>query len=691
MRRGPLLTCFVLSLALAATALAQPGPADQAEEGSPSPALAVDPGGRRAVRGCPADADCVSPSAAMRELEILEWSKQGWISSRPRGSAAGGDHPRPAITRPSQLRPDQAWLDELALPDLPVTWSPRLIDYLLFYKDDPRGRRIMTSWLRAQGRYRDLIVTQLRAAGLPEDLLYVSMIESSYDPGERSYAGAAGLWQFMPAGGRIYGLRIDRWVDERNDPLRSTLAVRDYFADLHQRFADWHLALAAYNAGYGAVLRAITRYNSNDYWKLVEIENGLAWETTLYVPKALAAAIVGRNRARFGYAEVVAAPAESFDTVAVPARSSLASIARLAGASVAEVKRLNPHLLRGRTPPDVRDYVVRVPTGAGPAVGRGRAELTREADGLTTYTVMFGERFEDVATTFGLSTRRLRELNEVAFEGEVTGGAVLVVPALASAQLAANRSKAIDALHASGPDMKPGEPLIVPVPDRDAAVAGRRRVFYRAVAGDALAAVAGALAVDAGELARWNDLAPTAALHPRMILQAFVAPGFDAEAARVRLLDDARLLVVSRGSAEHLDLVEGRLGRTRVAYTAKRKESLEAIGKKYGLGHRDLARINRMPADSVIAAGQTIIVYAVVDRTRSERAAEQWKKTPKSQRGKTGRIAEGTATDPDETTTAPGQGAAAPSKAGGKPQPPEAGAAPHAPSAGPVTDPGQAP
>jgi hypothetical protein len=176
-----------------------------------------------------------------------------------------------------------------------------------------------------------------------------------------------------------------------------------------------------------------------------------------------------------------------------------------------------------------------------------------------------------------------------------------------------------------------------------------------------------------------------------MILQAFVAPGFDAEAARVRLLDDARLLVVSRGSAEHLDLVEGRLGRTRVAYTAKRKESLEAIGKKYGLGHRDLARINRMPADSVIAAGQTIIVYAVVDRTRSERAAEQWKKTPKSQRGKTGRIAEGTATDPDETTTAPGQGAAAPSKAGGKPQPPEAGAASARAIRGSGHRPGQAP
>jgi hypothetical protein len=174
-----------------------------------------------------------------------------------------------------------------------------------------------------------------------------------------------------------------------------------------------------------------------------------------------------------------------------------------------------------------------------------------------------------------------------------------------------------------------------------------------------------------------------------MVLQAWLPAG--ARPKDVQLLDETRILVVTRGSAEHLDLAEERVGRARVEYVAKGRESFEAIGKKFGLGPRDLARINRMPADSVIAAGQTIIVYAVVDRTRSERAAEQWKKTPKSQRGKTGRIAEGTATDPDETTTAPGQGAAAPSKAGGKPQPPEAGAAPHAPSAGPVTDPGQAP
>lgn len=590
-----------------------------------APTLSPDPVGRRAVRGCPPDADCARPTAAMRQVELREWRRDGWVSS-------GSPRTNTTRTRPSQLRPDQPWLDQLALPDLPVTWNQRLIDYLLFYKNDPRGRRIMTAWLKAQGRYRAFITEQLRAAKLPEDLLYVSMIESSYDPMEKSYAGAAGLWQFMPAGGQIYGLRIDRWVDERNDPLRSTMAVRGYFADLYARFGNWHLALAAYNAGYGAVLRAVTRYNSNDYWSLTEIENGLAWETTLYVPKALAAAIVGKNRELFGYGSIEVAPAEVFDTIAVPPRTSLASIARVASASIDEIKRLNPHLLRGRTPPDSADYVVRVPAGAAKRVAGLSQELRKEGEGLTTYAVLFGERLEDVAMMFGLSTRKLRELNEIAFDGEVTGGTVLVVPTTSQEQLAQGRAKALESLYASGPDMKPGEPLIVPVPDKDAAIKGRTRLFYRVVAGDQVEAIARVFGVDAADLAQWNRIEPKAGLHPRMVVQVFVAPGFDPQAAGVRVLDGSRLHVVTRGSSEHLDLVEGRLGRTRLTYKATRKESLEQVGKKYGLGHRDLARINRMPADTVLTPGQSIVVYAVVDKNRSERAAEQWKKLPRTAR-----------------------------------------------------------
>ena len=111
------------------------------------------------------------------------------------------------------------------------------------------------------------------------------MIESGFDPLDHSHAGAVGLWQFMPEGGRIYGLRIDYWIDERRNPEKATDAFMHYIGDLKERFGAWPLTLAAFNAGYGAVLRAMQKYNTNDYWELCRHEDGLPWETTLYVPE----------------------------------------------------------------------------------------------------------------------------------------------------------------------------------------------------------------------------------------------------------------------------------------------------------------------------------------------------------------------------------------------------------------------
>ena len=126
----------------------------------------------------------------------------------------------------------------------------------------------------------------LREQGLPEDLIWVSLVESGFDPAIRSPAGAAGLWQLMPDGARIYGLVVDRWIDERLDPERSTDAAARYLADLHRRFGAWELALAAYNMGYGGLLAAIRKYNTNDYWELSRFESGIPFETALYVPRS---------------------------------------------------------------------------------------------------------------------------------------------------------------------------------------------------------------------------------------------------------------------------------------------------------------------------------------------------------------------------------------------------------------------
>jgi membrane-bound lytic murein transglycosylase D len=636
-----------LMLWISVCAVAHADPADPPVHAGVQPAPPVRPGepvlrqeldGRRSIRGCSADERCARPGDLLREFEVEAFPPPGaspWLDERtPPPSRLEPGAPRPIVKRPSELRPDALWLDQLELPDLPVKWSQTLVDYLVFYKDDPRGRGIMQSWLVAQGRFRDLIVSHLRKAHLPEDLLYVAMIESGYDPDDTSSAGALGVWQFMPEGGRIYGLREDRWVDERRDPLRSTIAQMDYFADLHQRFADWHIALAAFNMGYGAMLRSIARYNTNDFYRLCEYENAIPWETCLYSPKVLAAAIVGHNRALYGFDKLAATPAETWEEVAVPTSVSLAALARVAGVGEAEIKRLNPQLRHGRTPPGEAGYVVRVPHGTKAQTQRRLVELEADWKNHDAYVIAHGERFEDVATTFGISVAQLRKLNDVTRDGEIEGGTVLVVPRISDEQRAKNRAKAKANLHASGIDQKDGEPLIVPVPDKTAQVAGKRRVFYRVVTGDTLQAVAKALAATPAELAQWNAIEPDAALQPRMVLLAWVAPDFDADKHRVNLLDETQLVIVTRGSPEHLDLAEARTGRVRTEYTAQGKEKLADVAKKFGMGSHDLARINRISYDTVLAKGQTIIVYQVADPSRSKRADDQWKKTPRARRGK---------------------------------------------------------
>ncbi|MFT3693655.1 MAG: LysM peptidoglycan-binding domain-containing protein [Kofleriaceae bacterium] len=601
------------------------------------PTLDQDLEQRRNIRGCNAGESCARADAVLREFELEQFPKPGanpWIDERSPTAPHVEGRVGKKVKRPSELRPDQAWLDKLEMPDLPVTWTDKLIDYLIFYKDDPRGHSIMASWLNAQGRYRELITSHLRKAHLPEDLIYDAMIESSYDNEDSSYAGALGLWQFMPQNGKIYGLRIDRWVDERKDPLRSTIAQMDYFQDLYQRFGEWQIALAAFNAGYGAVLRSIARYNTNDFNSLCQYENGLPWETCLYTPKVLAAAIVGHNRAVFGYADVKDTPAETWEEVAVPTSLSLAMIAKVAGASEADIKRLNPQLRRGRTPPGEASYMVRVPPAAKPEFAKKLAELESEWSGFDAYVLAHGERLEDVATVYGTSLDKLRKLNGVDREAELEGGTVLVVPRVSDADKAKNKAKAKAKLMGSAVDSKDGEQLIVPLPDKDFAIANKQRVFYRVVSGDTVEDVAVALAVKQSELRTWNGLDDDGKLHPKMILAAYVPMDFDAKKHQVELLDPSALMVVTRGSPEHLDVAEERAGRVRTNYVAQAREKLSDIAKKFGMGSHDLARINRISYDTVLEKGQSCIVYEVKDPGRSKRADDQWKKTPRARRGK---------------------------------------------------------
>ncbi|HEY4122357.1 MAG TPA: transglycosylase SLT domain-containing protein, partial [Byssovorax sp.] len=454
---------------------------------------------------------------------------------------------------------DLTWLKKLEMPDIPVRWDARVVRYLEYYKNNSRGRGMVASWIKKSGRYGAAVRRTLREQGVPEDILWLALVESGFDASISSPAGAAGLWQFMPDGAKIYGLTVDRWIDERLDPERATVAAARYLADLHTRFGNWELAFAAYNMGYGGLLAAIRKYNTNDFWELSRLESGMPLETALYVPKIVAMAIVAKNRAVFGCADVELEPSLAYDKIAIGPGVSLKTVAVAADVASERVEELNPQVVAGRTPPDApgvkmqETWTVRVPAGSGARAANQLVRAVSVEATLARYRVRWGETLDDIATARGVSRGSLAALNGV-HPGEVLRpGTLVFVPAQPGEGVAEARGAVLEAAAA--------KPVVV-VPAQAFAYPDRRRAFYRVVAGDTLKDVSGALGVTPDELCRWNALDPAASLHDGMTLQAFVHGGRALD--RVALLPEADARVLAVGSPEFFTYFEAQRGRKRV-------------------------------------------------------------------------------------------------------------------------------
>jgi membrane-bound lytic murein transglycosylase D len=223
--------------------------------------------------------------------------------------------------------------------------------------------------LYRMGAYEELIRDKLRQRNMPEELLYLSMMEGGFKPRARSSASAVGLWQFMGPTAQQYGLRVDEWVDERRDPVRSTDAALDYLSWLQERYGSWYLAAAAYNAGPGRIDRVLRRHaegrKGDDaiYWEILEY---LPLETREYVPRLVAATLVAEGAESEGFDMEFVQPYR-YDRVFVPGATSLTRVAKILKVAPGALRALNPHLIRGITPPN-QAYPVRVPVGDSPQV-----------------------------------------------------------------------------------------------------------------------------------------------------------------------------------------------------------------------------------------------------------------------------------------------------------------------------------
>lgn len=264
--------------------------------------------------------------------------------------------------------------------DIPVTYNNRVSSWIKYFQTE--GRKSFKTWLERSSRYVPVLEDDLQRAGLPQDLVYLAMIESGFRPDAASHMGAIGLWQFIAPTARHYGLDIAWWIDERRDFEKSTKAAIAYMKELNGEFNSWYLVAASYNMGETGVRRLIKRHDTNNFWELAD-KHALPRETTDYVPKIIAATLIAKAPALYGFRDLDYQVPLSFDTVRVPGGTDLVNLASYLGVSGKCLMELNPELTRGFIPREVKGHQIRVPKGASLMVAQYSRMQQQQASEVT--------------------------------------------------------------------------------------------------------------------------------------------------------------------------------------------------------------------------------------------------------------------------------------------------------------------
>lgn len=390
----------------------------------------------------------------------------------------------------------------LPLSDIPLALNSK-VEYFLYYFQTS-GKASFSKWLSRSSRYIPMMKEILKREGMPEDLVYVAMIESGFQMHARSWANAVGPWQFISDTGRRYSLRIDQWIDERKDPVKATTAAALYLKELYGLFkGDWYLATAGYNAGENKILRAISMYNTSDFW---EISQGsyLKRETKEYVPKLLAAAIIAKDPARYGFTDIAYLTPIEYDTVTIPSRTNLDLAAKLSGTTYESLKELNPDLRHWCTPPNYPDYLLKIPKGSKQLFEAEYVKVPVEQRFTervlySRYQARKKDSLKSVARRFGTSPETLAELNGLTAKSRIAGKSLLVPV-----------KQTVDFSH-EGRTVK------------SAAAKGSYAKYYLVKRGDTIHSLAKRFNVSTKLLSAWNNLKVKVALKPgrRIIIAKF--------------------------------------------------------------------------------------------------------------------------------------------------------------------------
>jgi membrane-bound lytic murein transglycosylase D len=389
--------------------------------------------------------------------------------------------------------------------DFPLVVNDYVAGFINYFTNSPTGHAHLLRSLERAGKYKEMISKDLRDAGVPQDLIYLAVAESGFQPQVvNRTSGAGGMWQFMPFQG-AYGLERNGWVDERFDPEKSSLAYARYMKELYNQFGDWYLAMAAYNWGPGNVQRSVMRTGYADFWELYK-RNVLPTATKNYVPGIIAAIIMAKNPKQYGLEGLVPDPPVVSDTVTVDYAIDLRLVADLTDASLGEIVELNPSLLRMTTPQD-SDFDLHVPVGTRDVFLKRVQHIPDEKrTSWRFHVVKAGESLDSIASSFRDRPADITAANDLGSDASVD----------------------------------PGDELVIPI---STAVAAPRQAHYVTRSGDTLVTIADRFNVSVEDLRRWNHLSSGVIKPHRSLAVAqpvHLAPSVRVRGKREHIQDGAR-------------------------------------------------------------------------------------------------------------------------------------------------------
>lgn len=452
---------------------------------------------------------------------------------------------------------------------IPVVLNERVLHEIHYFTE--RVPSFTQGSLSRKTLFEEMIRAKIREKGFPEELIYLAFVESGFKVHAYSHAHASGLWQFIPATGHRYGLPSDWWVDMRRNPEMATEAALSYLGDLYEEFGDWLLAMAAYNTGEGRIRRIIRQTGNRNYWEMK-----LHKETMHYVPRIMAAMIIGKHPYAWGF-EIDTLQMAEHDTATVRHCMPLAMIADSLNIPVDSLKMMNRELLRWCTPPNGKEFTLRLPKGTRDHFLRAYAQMdTTRFTKWHRHKIRYGENLSVIADKYGIPVRSLMDANNLRSH-RIRAGQYLIVPL----PIGAIDPRKTAAGSASTKQESAKEILVMPPK-------GTRYKLYTVRQGDNLYDISRRFGVSLKALTFWNGLKSSA-----------LSIG-----QQLRVYDPQEIAMAEKASASHNNTAKNLSGKT---YTVRSGDNLFAIGQRFGASVQNLKDWNQLSSGSIFP-GQKLLV-----------------------------------------------------------------------------------